>query len=96
MQGIGDIDYSLNKKKLNNILSDSSYTLMTPYFIVVFLSMIYIYSIRIQQYFDSKDDLLMRSLIRTYAIEGRAANGKPTGKFFLDFNGVKGVSKEVV
>jgi hypothetical protein len=58
MQGIGDIDYSLNKKKLNNILSDSSYTLMTPYFIVVFLSMIYIYSIRIQQYFDSKDDLL--------------------------------------
>ena len=38
----------------------------------------------------------MRSLIRTYAIEGRSKDGKPTGKFFLDFNGVKGVSKEVV
>ena len=49
-----------------------------------------------ERFSDSKDDLLMRSLIRTYAIEGRAANGKPTGKFFLDFNGVKGVSKEVV
>ncbi len=45
---------------------------------------------------DSKDDLLMRSLIRTYAIEGRASDGKPTGKFYLDFNGVKGVAKEVV
>ena len=49
-----------------------------------------------ERFSDSKDDLLMRSLIRTYAIEGRAANGKPTGKFYLDFNGVRGVSKEVV
>jgi len=38
----------------------------------------------------------MRSLIRTYAIEGRAQNGKPTGKFYRDFNGVKAVSQEVV
>jgi hypothetical protein len=30
----------------------------------------------------------MRSLIRTYAIEGKAPNGKPTGKFYLDFKGV--------
>jgi hypothetical protein len=38
----------------------------------------------------------MRSLIRTYAIEGRGSNGKPDGKFYLDFNGVKAVSLEVV
>ena len=38
----------------------------------------------------------MRSLIRTYAIEGRGRDGKPNGKFFLDFNGVKAVSLEVV
>jgi hypothetical protein len=34
----------------------------------------------------------MRSLIRTYAIEGRSQDGKPTGKFYLDLNGVKAVS----
>lgn len=49
-----------------------------------------------ERFSDSKDDLLMRSLIRTYAIEGRAANGKPNGKFYLDFKGVNAVSKEVV
>ena len=58
MQGVGDIDYSLNKKNLYNILSDNSYAVITPYFIVVILSMLYIYSIRIQKYYDSKDDLL--------------------------------------
>lgn len=30
-----------------------------------------------------KDDLLMRSLIKTYALEGKGEDGNPTGKFYL-------------
>jgi hypothetical protein len=58
MQGTGDIDYSLNKKKLNNVLTNTSSALIIPYFIVVFLSMTYIYNIRVKKYFQSKDDLV--------------------------------------
>jgi hypothetical protein len=49
-----------------------------------------------KRFSDSKDNLLMRSLIRTYAIEGVTPDGKPTCKFYLDFNAVKRVSKEGV
>jgi len=31
-----------------------------------------------------KDDLLMRSVISKYALEGRGEDGNPTGKFYLD------------
>lgn len=41
------------------------------------------------------DDLLMRSLIQNYALEGKVGNG-PTGQFYLDKNGVAAVAEEVV
>ena len=41
------------------------------------------------------DDLLMRSLIQNYALEGKAANSPP-GQFYLDKNGVAAAAEEVV
>ena len=41
------------------------------------------------------DDLLMRSLIQNYALEGRGANG-PTGQFYMDHNAMEGVAEEIV
>jgi len=43
----------------------------------------------------SKDDLLMRSLIKTYALEGHGDNG-PTGKFYLRESDFYKVGQEVV
>lgn len=43
-----------------------------------------------------KDDLLMRSVILNYALEGRGDDGKPNGKFFLDQNALYKVGEEVV
>jgi hypothetical protein len=32
----------------------------------------------------SSDDLLVKSVIANYALEGRGDDGAPTGKFYLD------------
>lgn len=41
------------------------------------------------------DDLLMKSLISKYALEGKE-NGAPTGKFYMDKSGMEAVSREVI
>lgn len=38
----------------------------------------------------------MRSLIKTYSIEQRDANGLPSGNFYLDKEGLRKVASEVV
>jgi hypothetical protein len=43
-----------------------------------------------------KDDLLMRSVISSYALEGRSEDGNPTGKFYLTTKEFYNVGKEVV
>ena len=43
----------------------------------------------------ANDDLLVRSLISNYAVEGRV-NGKPNGQFYLTKNAVADVSYEIV
>lgn len=47
-------------------------------------------------YAEDKSDLLMRSLIENYALEGRGDDGKPTGKFYMDYKGMYKVGEEVV
>ena len=42
------------------------------------------------------DDIFMRSVYTNYAMEERDANGKPTGKFYLDHAGAKALANEVV
>ena len=41
------------------------------------------------------DDLLMRSLIKRYALEGKT-DGAPNGKFYLDYGSAYAVADEVV
>lgn len=55
------------------------------------------YERKVPEIWDStdKDDLLMKSLIKTYALEGRDADG-PTGKFYLRESDFYKVSQEVV
>jgi hypothetical protein len=48
------------------------------------------------QYTEERDDRLMNSLIKTYAIEMKGDGGQPSGFFFLDKEGARAVSKEVV
>ena len=43
-----------------------------------------------------KDDLLMRSVIEKYALEGRSAENTPTGKFYLDLPALYKAGEEVV
>lgn len=38
----------------------------------------------------------MKSLIKTYSIEQRDANGEPSGNFYLDRAGVSAVAQEVI
>lgn len=53
------------------------------------------YSRKTPEHFSApSDDLLMRSLIQNYAVEGRGANG-PTGKFYLDKNGAAAAAEEI-
>jgi len=47
-------------------------------------------------YAEDKSDLLMRSLIENYALEGRGDDGKPTGTFYMDYKGMYKVGEEVV
>jgi len=37
----------------------------------------------------------MRSIIKTYSLEGKT-NNEPNGAFYLDKNGAEGVAKEIV
>lgn len=44
-----------------------------------------------------KDDLLMKSVIKNYALEGKCpTDGSPTGKFYLDLDALYKVGEEVV
>lgn len=49
-------------------------------------------------HFDStdKDDLLMRSIISTYSVEGKGDDGKPNGKFFITRSDMNGLVDEVL
>jgi hypothetical protein len=44
----------------------------------------------------TSDDRLMNSMISSYAIEVKDQDGKPTGHFFLDKEGAKAASLEVI
>ena len=44
---------------------------------------------------EGTDDLLMRSLITNYALEGKT-DGEPNGHFYLTKSGIEAVSREVV
>ena len=48
--------------------------------------------------FDStdRDDLLMRSIMETYAVEGKGADGKPNGKFFITRSDMNCLADEVL
>lgn len=45
---------------------------------------------------NDSDDLLMRSAISTYAVEGKGDNGGPNGKFFITRAGMNGLADEVL
>ena len=48
------------------------------------------------QYTEERDDRLMNSIIKTYAIEMKDEHGDPTGHFFLNKDGARRISDEVV
>ena len=48
------------------------------------------------KYTEMRDDRLMNSLIKTYALESKDDNGKSTGNFFFDKAAAEAVSSEVV
>jgi hypothetical protein len=48
------------------------------------------------QYTEERDDRLMNSLIKTYALEMKDENGNPSGHMFLDKDAAQRVSNEVV
>ncbi len=57
---------------------------------------VYIIKKKIPKHFSKdSDDLLMRSLISKYAVEGRV-NGKPNGQFYLQKKAVADASYEIV
>jgi hypothetical protein len=45
---------------------------------------------------DGGDDLFMRSMIKTYALEGKNKDGSPNGQFWLDEAGAKAAAGEVL
>ena len=49
-----------------------------------------------QQFTEERDDRLMNSLIKTYALEMKDDSGRPSGHYFLDQEGARKVSDEVV
>lgn len=49
-----------------------------------------------EQYTEERDDRLMNSLIKNYALEMKNDDGKASGHFFLDKDGAQKVSSEVV
>ena len=44
----------------------------------------------------SRDDLLMRSAIENYAVEGKGDDGAPNGKFFITRGEMNGLADEVI
>ena len=42
------------------------------------------------------DDIFMRSMIKTYALEGKNKDGSPSGAFFLDQAGARAAASEVL
>lgn len=56
------------------------------------------YERKVPDLYDStdKDDLLMRSVIQNYALEGRGDDGRPNGKFYLTQSEFYNVGAEVV
>ena len=49
-----------------------------------------------ERFMEERDDRLMNSLIKNYALEMKDDKGKPSGAFFLDKDGANKVSNEVV
>ena len=45
---------------------------------------------------DASDDLFMRSMIKTYALEGKNKDGSPNGQFFMDEATTRAASGEVL
>jgi hypothetical protein len=45
---------------------------------------------------EMRDDRLMASLIKNYALEQKTADGKPSGNFFFDRDAARAASKEVI
>jgi hypothetical protein len=45
---------------------------------------------------EGSDDLFMRSMIKTYALEGKNKDGSPNGQFWLDEAGAKAAAGEVL
>ena len=56
------------------------------------------YERKLPTHFDStdKDDLLMRSIISTYSVEGKGDDGQPNGKFFITKSDMNGLVDEVL
>ena len=48
------------------------------------------------QFSNGDDDLLMRSLIKTYAVEGKESENDGNGQFYLKRDGVEKAAKEIV
>jgi len=56
-----------------------------------------LYSRKIPDRFtEERDDRLMNSLIKTYSVEVKDVNGNPTGNFFLNKDGAKAASEEIL
>lgn len=53
MQNIGNINYSLNKNDFYKVISGCTISLIPFYYIVVFISMFYLFRIRMQKYYFS-------------------------------------------
>jgi hypothetical protein len=53
MEGSGNINYSLNKNNFYKIISASLFTFLPFYYIVIFISLLYLYTVRYQKYFFS-------------------------------------------
>jgi len=49
-----------------------------------------------EEFTEERDDRLMNSLIKTYALEMKDDNGRPSGHFFFDRDAARAVSNEVV
>lgn len=56
MEGSGNINYSLNKNNFYKIISGSLFIFLPFYYIVIFISLLYLYTVRYQKYFFSDRD----------------------------------------
>ena len=77
MEGSGNINYSLNKNNFYKIISGSLFIFLPFYYIVIFISLLYLYTVRYQKYFFSDRDKAYRTDVETEYFFERLSYNSP-------------------